>query len=93
MNLQSEIDSRKDLTIDFFMAFYNIKDMHFQNQLIVHVNMVMHPFQLDQVDLADHEDHVVLLDLLHPKLLIVIRIIRANTCQKHTFSPFSPGGP
>jgi hypothetical protein len=56
------------------------------------VDMVMHPFQQDQVNLADHENLVVLLDLLHPEKNFS-SIEQINTYYTHTFSPFSPGGP
>ncbi len=76
----------------FLMVFYNMYYTYFQSSVELHVDMVMHPFQQDQVNLADHENLVVLLDLLHPEKNFS-SIEQINTYYTHTFSPFSPGGP
>jgi hypothetical protein len=49
------------------MVFYNMYYTYFRNSIVLHVDMVMHPFLQDQVNLADHENLVVLLDLHHPE--------------------------
>ena len=56
--------------------------------------MVMRPFQQDQANLVDHENLVVLLDLVHPiRNLFLSKISEQNFYHVYTFSPFSPGGP